>query len=72
MDAYAKPGERKTGDHRPQIEHLTPDETRRKSRSQRQFEKEQVLAERRAIKKSARRHLQRELERELDETDANR
>jgi hypothetical protein len=68
MDAYAKPGERRTGEHRPRIEHLSPDEARRKTQAQRQLEKQQVAAERRAIKKSARRHLRRELQRELDET----
>lgn len=68
MDAYARPGERKTGERRPQIEHLAPEEVRRTSRGQRQIEKQEVSAERRAIKKSARRHLQRELQRELEET----
>lgn len=70
MDAYAKPDERRIGERRPRIEHVAPDEARQKTRRQRQLEKQQVSPERRAIKKSARRHLQRELHRELDETSA--
>ena len=68
MEPYAKPGERKVGEHRPRIEHVAPEETRRKNRQERQAEKQQVTAERRAIKKSARRHLQRQLERDRAET----
>jgi len=68
MDPYAKPGERKVGEQRPRIEHLAPEETRTKNRQEREAEKQQVAAERRAIKKSARRHLHRLLERDLDET----
>ena len=68
MEPYAKPGERKVGEHRPRIEHIAPEETQRKNRQERQAEKQQVAAERRAIKKSARRHLQRQLESDLDET----
>jgi len=66
VDPYAKPGERKVGAHRPRIEHVAPEETR-KSREDRQGEKQQVAAERRAIKKSARRHLQRQMHRDLDD-----
>ncbi|PYJ40508.1 MAG: hypothetical protein DME86_11945 [Verrucomicrobia bacterium] len=68
MDPYAKPGERKVGEHRPRIEHVSPGEARSKNRQERQAEKQQIVAERRAIKKSARRHLHRLLERDLDET----
>ena len=68
MEPYAKPGERKVGEHRPRIEHVAPEKTGRKNRQEREAEKQQVAAERRAIKKSARRHLQRQLERDLDET----
>jgi hypothetical protein len=66
MDPYAKPTERKIGDQRPQIAHLPPTiETR--TRQQRQAEKQAVTAERRAIKKSARRHLKQRLLEELNE-----
>lgn len=60
VDAYAKPSERKTGANRPQIAHLSRDVDTR-TRSERTAEKQAVAAERRAIKKSARRHLKREL-----------
>ena len=64
MDPYAKPNERKVGAKRPKISHLPTDlETR--TRQQRQVEKQAVAAERRAIKKSARRHLKREMEQEI-------
>jgi hypothetical protein len=68
MDAYAKPNEKKTGAHRPKIAHLSR-EVDTRTRQQRQAEKQAVAAERRAIKKSARRHLQKELEEELRESD---
>ena len=66
MDAYAKPNERKTGANRPKILHLPADEETR-TRQQRQAEKQAVAAERRAIKKSARRHLRKELLEEVEE-----
>jgi hypothetical protein len=65
MDAYAKPSERKVGTSRPRIAHL-PREVDTRTRQQRQADKQAVAAERRAIKKSARRHLKQEL---LDEVD---
>ena len=66
MDPYAKPNERKIGAKRPKISHLSSAiETR--TRQQRQAEKQTVAAERRAIKKSARRHLKEQLLSELDE-----
>jgi hypothetical protein len=66
MDPYAKPKEKKVGAKRPKISHLPMDlETR--TRQQRQAEKQAVAAERRAIKKAARRNLKRELLEELDE-----
>jgi len=68
MDPYAKPSERKVGEHRPRIEHVAPEETRKKNRQERQAEKQQIVAERRAIKQSARRHLHRLLESDLEET----
>ena len=68
MDPYASPKEKKVGAKRPQISHLpSPIETR--TRQQRQAEKQAVAAERRAIKKSARRHLKQKLLEELEETD---
>ena len=61
MDPYAKPNEKKVGANRPKISHLPTDlETR--TRQQRQVEKQAVAAERRAIKKAARRNLKKELE----------
>jgi hypothetical protein len=66
MDPYAKPKERKVGAHRPKIRHL-PQATEPRTRRERQAEKEVVAAERRAIKKAARRHLKQRLLDELEE-----
>ena len=67
MDPYAKPKERKVGARRPKISHLAQSvETR--TRRERQAEKEAVTAERRAIKKAARRHLKQQLLEELDDS----
>jgi hypothetical protein len=66
VDPYAKPKERKVGARRPKISHLAQTVERR-TRRERQAEKEAVAAERRAIKKAARRHLKQQLLRELDE-----
>ena len=64
MEPYAKPKEKKVGAQRPKITHLpSAEETR--TRQERQAEKQAVAAERRAIKKSARRHLKQELEEEI-------
>lgn len=68
MDPYAKPKEKKIGTHRPKISHLAQSIERR-TRSERQADKEAVAAERRAIKKAARRHLKQQLLQELDEAD---
>lgn len=68
MDPYASPKEKKTGANRPKIAHL-PAALETRTRQQRQAEKQAVAAERRAIKKSARRHLKQQLEEELDETE---
>ena len=68
MDPYAKPKERKVDANRPRISHL-PAELETRTRQQRQAEKQNVAAERRAIKKSVRRHLKRQLEEELEESD---
>jgi len=65
MDPYAKPNERKVGANRPKISHL-PSEIDRRTRNQRHGEKQAVTAERRAIKKAARRQLKKEMLEELE------
>jgi len=67
-DPYAKPKERKVGAHRPKIRHL-PQVTEPRTRRERLAEKEAIAAERRAIKKAARRHLKQQLLEELEERD---
>lgn len=67
MDPYAKPNERKIGAKRPKISHL-PRAAEIRTRSERQAEKQAVAAERRAIKKSARRHLKKDLLADLEES----
>jgi hypothetical protein len=64
MDPYAKPREKKIGANRPKISHL-PSAVETRTREERQAEKQAVAAERRAIKKSARRHLKKELDEEI-------
>ena len=64
MNPYATPKEKKVGANRPKISHL-PSTLENRTRQERQAEKQAVAAERRAIKKSARRHLQKELEEEI-------
>ncbi len=66
MDPYAKPNERKIGGRRPRISHL-PSLLEKRTRRERQAEKETVAAERRAIKKAARHHLKKKLRSDLDE-----
>jgi len=68
MDPYAKPNERKVGAHRPKIRHV-PRAAEVRTRRERQAEKEVVAAQRRAIKKSARRHLKQQLLSELEENE---
>jgi hypothetical protein len=68
MDPYAKPKERKIGARRPRVRHVSQSVEPR-TRRERQAEKQEVAAERRAIKKAARRHLKEQLLRELDERD---
>jgi hypothetical protein len=68
MDPYAKPKERNIGARRPKIRHVSQSVEPR-TRRERQAEKEGVAAERRAIKKAARRDLKDQLLRELDERD---
>jgi hypothetical protein len=64
MEPYANPKEKKVGAQRPRISHL-PSAVETRTRQERQAEKQAVAAERRAIKKSARRHLKQELEEEI-------
>ena len=66
MDPYAKPKEQKVGAHRPKIRHL-PQSIEPRTRRERQADKEAIAAERRAIKKAARRHLKQQLLEELEE-----
>jgi hypothetical protein len=68
MDPYAKPKERNIGARRPKIRHVSQICGTANTR-ERQAEKQGVAAERRAIKKAARRHLKEQLLRELDERD---
>jgi len=68
MDPYAKPKERKTGAQRPKIRHL-PQSVEPRTRRERKAEKEAVAAERRTIKKAARRYLKEQLLRELEGID---
>jgi hypothetical protein len=65
MDPYAKPKERKVGAQRPKISHL-PRKIDKRTRSERQADKQAVAAERRAIKKSARQHLKQQLLNDLE------
>ena len=67
MNPYASPKETKVGAKRPKIQHVAQDPANRRTRREREAEKEAVIAERRAIKKSARRHLKREMLAELEE-----
>jgi len=69
MNPYTQPGEKKIGAKRPKIQHLAEDPTNRRTPSERQAEKSGVFAERRAIKKSARRHLQKQLLADLSESE---
>jgi hypothetical protein len=66
MDPYAKPKERNIGTRRPKIRHVSQSVEPRTPRD-RQAEKQGVAAERRAIKKAARRDLKEQMLRELDE-----
>jgi hypothetical protein len=68
MNPYAKPTERKVGAQRPKITHL-PKSLEKRTRRERQAEKQAVAAERRAIKKSARWHLKQQLLAELADAD---
>jgi hypothetical protein len=65
MDPYAKPNEQKVGAQRAKITHL-PNSVETRTRRERQAEKQAVAAERRAIKKAARRLLKEQLLKELE------
>ena len=69
MDPYANPKETKVGAKRPKIQHVAEDPANPRTRRERQAEKEAVVAERRAIKKSARRHLKQQMLSELEEAE---
>jgi hypothetical protein len=66
VDPYAKPNEQKVGAQRPKMTHL-PNSVERRTRRERQAEKQAVAAERRAIKKAARRLLKAQLLKELEQ-----
>ena len=66
MDPYAKPNEQKVGAQRPKITHL-PNLIETRTRREREAEKQAVAAERRAIKKAARRLLKEQLLKELEQ-----
>jgi hypothetical protein len=65
MDPYARPNERKVGAVRPKISH-TGGAADTRTKQDRAREKQEVKAERRAIKKAARRHLKKQLFDELE------
>jgi len=71
VDPYAKPNEQKVGAQRPKITHL-PNSVERRTRRERQAEKQAVAAERRAIKKAARRLLKEHLLKELEQEERTR
>jgi hypothetical protein len=66
VDPYAKPNEQKVGAQRPKITHL-PNSVERRTRRERQADKQAVAAERRAIKKAVRRLLKAQLLKELEQ-----
>ena len=69
MNPYAKPKETRVGANRPKIQHVAETPEQRRTRRERQAEKEAVTAERRAIKKSARQDLRRQMAAELQDSD---
>ena len=66
MDPYASPKETRVGANKPKIQHIAQDPAKPRTRREREAEKQAVLAERRAIKKSARRHLKQQMLSELE------
>ncbi len=69
MDPYARPKETRVGANKPKIQHVAQDPLNPKTRREREAEKQGVIAERRAIKKSARRDLKRQMLAELEDSD---
>jgi hypothetical protein len=67
MDPYATPNERKVGQNRPKIPHTAPDASERLTRKDRDAAKDRIAAQRRAIKKAARRQLKRDMLTKLEE-----
>ena len=67
MDPYASPKETKVGANKPKIQHVAQDPANPRTKREREAEKQGVVAERRAIKKSARRHLKKQMLAELDD-----
>jgi hypothetical protein len=68
MDPYANPKEQDIGARRPKIRHVSQSVEPR-TRRERQAEKQGVAAERRAIKKAARRHLTEQLLKEVEDVE---
>jgi hypothetical protein len=66
MNPYAKPKERNIGARRPKIRHVSQSVEPR-TRGERRAQKQEVAAERRAIKTAARRHLKEQLLREIED-----
>jgi hypothetical protein len=67
VDPYASPRETKIGGNRPTIQHVAETATERRTRSERLADKAAVRAQRRAIKKGARRHLKQQMLAEVKE-----
>lgn len=67
MDPYASPQETKVGTNRPKIQHIAQDPAKPRTGRDRLAEKQAVAAERRAIKKAARRHLKEQTLREAND-----
>jgi len=67
MEPYARPKEPNVGARRPKIQHVAETGEERRTRSERQADKEGVVAQRRAIKKSARQHLKQQLAKEAND-----
>ncbi len=68
MNPYARLKETRVGNNRPKIQHVADAPEARRSRRERQAEKEAVAAERRAMKKSARRQLKEQMLGELNDS----
>ncbi len=66
MKPYVSSKEIRVGSDRPKIQHLAAHPEQRRTRRERQAEKEAVAAERRAMKKSARRQLKEQMLAEIE------